>query len=104
MGTEREDPVASIRRRISAGRLPPRPTAYVYAGRGDSAICACCDDVIKAAEIQYDLDFPAREDEISSYAMHLHCFHLWRDAIEQLAREELSRRRLGAEPPTVNDS
>ncbi len=93
---------ASIRTRILATRLPGRPTAYVYAGPGDGALCACCDEIIKANEIQYDLDFPAREGEIGSYAMHLHCFHLWRDGIETLAREDAERRRLGGNSNASN--
>jgi hypothetical protein len=101
MNAKPDNLVASIRTRIIAGRLPNRPTAYVYAGPGDGAICGCCDDVIKPSEIQYDLDFPAREGEVSSYAMHLHCFHLWRDGIELLAREEASRRQLGTEPASM---
>lgn len=92
---------ASIRMRISAARLPRRPTAYVYAGPGDGAICACCDAVIRTSEIQYDLDFPAREGEVSSFAMHLHCFHLWRDGVEIVAREDASRRQLGADPASA---
>ena len=82
---------ASIRERILSTQLPDRPTAYVYTGPGDGARCACCDELIPAGEIQYDLDFPARDDEISSFAMHLACFHLWREGIEALAREGRSR-------------
>lgn len=83
----REDLTASIRERILSARLPERPTAYVYAGPGDGARCACCDELIAGTDIQYDLDFPAqKEDEISSYAMHLACFHLWREAVESLQR------------------
>jgi hypothetical protein len=89
-----KDLSACIRARIIATRLPGRPTAYVYAGPGDGAICACCDEIIEAGEIQYDLDFPAQEGEIGSYAMHLACFHLWRDEIESLAREDAARRKL----------
>jgi hypothetical protein len=95
----RDNLSASIRTRIIAARLPGRPTAYVYAGPGDGALCACCDEFIKGTEIQYDLDFPAREGEISSYAMHLHCFHLWRDGIELLAHEDAARRSLASGKP-----
>lgn len=87
----RENLSASIRARILSTRLPGRPTAYVYTGPGDGARCACCDETIGPAEIQYDLDFPAREGEISSFAMHLDCFHLWREGIETLAREAALR-------------
>jgi hypothetical protein len=88
----RENLSASIRERILSTRLPDRPTAYVYTGPGDGARCACCDEHIAAADIQYDLDFPAaREGEISSFAMHLACFHLWREGIEDLTRKHPGR-------------
>ena len=73
----------TIRIRILAARLPRQSTGYVYAGRGDGNVCACCDEVIGSHEIQYDL-------EPGPYSMHLRCYHLWRDGSNSVEREILN--------------
>jgi hypothetical protein len=66
-----------IRARIRLGRLPNPQGHRLFGGKGDGALCACCDRFITSSEIQFDIE-SRRADGWVSHAMHLECFELWR--------------------------
>jgi hypothetical protein len=66
-----------IRTRIRTGRLPSLQGHRLFGGKGDGALCACCDRFITSSEIQFDIESP-RADGWVSHPMHLDCFELWR--------------------------
>jgi hypothetical protein len=65
--------------RLEAGSLPPDTGQRTFGSRGDGSLCACCDQPIKAEDLQYDMD--VRDDSSSSptstLSMHLRCYRMW---------------------------
>jgi hypothetical protein len=70
--------VATIHDRIVAklhdGFLPQGDAVAVFAGSGTGALCAGCDEVIRHAQVEYELLF----DDGSRASFHLSCAELWR--------------------------
>jgi hypothetical protein len=85
---------ALIRARIRSGRLPSPQGHRLFGGKGDGALCACCDRFITSAEIQFDIESPRAGDWVS-HPMHLDCFELWRHESEAIS----ARRARDAEEP-----
>jgi hypothetical protein len=65
-----------IRGRLLAGELPHSDGHRVYAGKGDGHACACCDQPITRALVEYEVEI---EETGRSLPMHFHCYHSWHD-------------------------
>ncbi len=64
-----------IRRKLRDGSLPTQPpTDKIYAGYGNGATCDACGDPIRAAQVEYELNYP---DEHRTFRLHLGCAGLW---------------------------
>jgi hypothetical protein len=88
-----DDPDGSQRRRLIVERLrvavlPRYRGQRTFGGRGEGTPCACCDEPIALADVQYEVeqrdaggnDVP---EQVRSIPMHLHCYRLW---VEESAR------------------
>ncbi|HTT05478.1 MAG TPA: hypothetical protein VMF64_09325 [Steroidobacteraceae bacterium] len=68
--------------RLTLGVLPRHRDQRTFGGRGEGTLCACCDEPIAPADVQYDVeqrdsataDVP---EQVRSLCMHLHCYRLW---------------------------
>lgn len=68
-----------IRRRISAGCIPPaQPGIRIFGGKSAGATCDCCDRAIAPNHMQYDVEFgDGRGRVIRTLSMHLDCHNVW---------------------------
>ena len=86
-GVQRFVPIAAtIRRRLDAGLLPTKAPVTTFAGYGWSHPCDACDQPIRPAQVQYDLEYwhPFRV-----FRLHIGCHGLW----EAECRRRRHRRR-----------
>ncbi len=69
----------AIRRRIAAGIIPPAdPRMRIFGGKSDGSTCDCCNRVIAATEVQYDVEFSNGKGRITrTLTMHLDCHRVW---------------------------
>lgn len=77
---------ALIRARIRSGRLPSLQGHRLFGGKGDGALCACCDRFVTSSEIQFDIESPRAGDWVS-HPMHLDCFERWRHESEAMSAQ-----------------
>ena len=68
--------------RLTLGMLPHYGGQRTFGGRGEGTPCACCDEPIAPADVQYDVDqrddtTPGVPERVRSICMHLHCYRLW---------------------------
>ena len=78
-----------IRAKILAGRLPPCEGFRLFGGAGDGAPCACCDRIISASELEFEVECPVGAK--ATLPMHLHCFEAWRALARSAPVEALGR-------------
>lgn len=71
--------------RILCGRLPRRQEHALFAGRGDEAVCACCDEPITQTQVQYDVEPHVASGDFP-FAVHLECYDAWAITSELIAR------------------
>ncbi len=67
----------AIRARVGAGRLPSDGEVQIFGGKGDGAVCACCDLPITRTQIQYDIELRSVDGTMTVMSMHLDCFEAW---------------------------
>jgi hypothetical protein len=77
-----------IAERLRSAVLPHYRGQRVFGGRGDGAPCACCDERIAPADVQYDVDQRETSEDgalerVRSIPMHLHCYRLWVEESER---------------------
>ena len=72
------DLAAGIRSKIKAGTLPVPLDALdkVWVGYGNGRACDACDDVITAADREYEIDLP----DGRTIRFHAKCLAIWHDA------------------------
>ena len=62
---------------IRSGRLPPASTKHgLFGGKGEGGPCGCCERLITAAQIQFEVDFTAAV----VIQMHVTCHDEWMKA------------------------
>ncbi|HWG76434.1 MAG TPA: hypothetical protein VN660_06525 [Steroidobacteraceae bacterium] len=71
-----------IAERLRTGALPGYGGQRTFGGPGEGMPCACCDEPISRADVQYDVDHReaqqlAAAEQVRSLPMHLHCYRLW---------------------------
>jgi hypothetical protein len=71
-----------IAERLTLGVLPRYRGQRTFGGRGEGTPCACCDEPIAPAEVQYDVDHREMAERgvperVRSICMHLQCYRLW---------------------------
>jgi len=72
--------VLLIRSKLAAGTLPRVDAAKLWAGPGRGDACAGCDQPITRAEIEHEVDVPAR----GALRFHRNCLGIWQ---AQVARD-----------------
>lgn len=68
-----------VRQRMRSGRLPPGPVIELYGGQGTRALCSCCDRVISADQIEFEIQVSNCQSEQLRLMMHSHCMRIWYD-------------------------
>lgn len=69
---------ALVREAIKTGKLPPQRPERMWGGPGWGAACAVCGKVIRAEEVEIEVQFIFEGDpETSSYHVHTRCFGAW---------------------------
>jgi hypothetical protein len=68
-----------VRQRIRSGRLPPGPVNELFGGTGTGALCSCCDRVISADQIAFEIHAASDGSEQLRLMMHSHCMRIWYD-------------------------
>ena len=71
---------AKAQEAIQTGKFPNRAPARTWAGQGSGASrCAICDQLVRADEIEYELEFAAGNDGVRPDAYYLHgdCYWAW---------------------------
>lgn len=68
---------ALIAQLIGDGYLPSDISPSVVAGNGDGRPCDICGEIIKPADIEYDVETPPAESN-KILRLHLHCHEVWR--------------------------
>jgi hypothetical protein len=71
-----------IAERLRTGVLPRYHGHRTFGGRGEGTPCACCDEPIAPADVQYDVDHrevagESAAERLRSIPMHLHCYRVW---------------------------
>ena len=62
-----------IRAKLDASALPIELPSKMYAGYGRNHVCAACDEPIRPAQVEYEMDYGG--DRI--FRLHLGCAGLW---------------------------
>ena len=62
-----------VRERIRTGVLPAGPAHELFGGHGTGAVCNCCDRVISANQVEFEIHAG------SVLMMHSHCMRIWSD-------------------------
>jgi hypothetical protein len=70
----------AIRRRILSGALPRSLALQVHGGSGQDQVCACCDERIIRADVQFELSYRAANGAQVMHPMHFLCYGVWRNA------------------------
>jgi len=74
--------------RIEAGRLPLVLSNHIYAGYGEGALCALCDQPIAPDKVQYDVTLESHKERL---LFHLTCHLAWqRECAVRLRDQTLS--------------
>ena len=66
--------VERVRAKLLDGAFPRERPTTMWGGYGTGGPCAVCDESILPAEIEYELDMPARGRRLR---MHVGCHSLW---------------------------
>ncbi len=61
---------------VSSGALPRADSTRVLAGPGQQRPCSLCSDLIKTAEVEYELSTNAG----NSFRFHIPCYRAWQQA------------------------
>lgn len=89
-----------ILERLLSGSLPSGTGHKIFGGKGDGIRCACCDELVTARQIQYDVE----PNDAQSLAMHLNCYNAWANAVVwiQRALAEAKPTAIGADDSSKN--
>jgi hypothetical protein len=68
-----------VRQRMRSGQLPRGPVQELFGGPGSGALCSCCDRVISADQIEFEIHAANDQCEQLRLMMHSHCMRIWYD-------------------------
>ena len=72
-----------IRERIANGTLPAILHVKRWVGYGQNGPCCACDDLIRPAQVEHELDFP----DGSRLMFHTACAGLYEAALRRVGRK-----------------
>jgi hypothetical protein len=68
-----------VREALHAGKLPRREPDYTWGGNGCGATCTICQELVRADQVEYEVQFAhdGSRRGMDQFHMHFRCFAVW---------------------------